>query len=72
MNTESKTENLMDGIMNELNRNRELLKEYEAIGSAGMFGAHFIKRAINNGEAAIREGDVIKMLTAYSALKDTQ
>jgi RNA binding exosome subunit len=72
MEKKSETKNLMDGLMDELNRNRELLKEYEAIGRAGMFGAHFIKQAINNGEQAIRENDVIKMLQAYSELKETK
>ena len=65
-------QNLMDGLINELNRNRELLKEYEAIGSAGIFGAHFIRQAILRGEQSICSGDVIQMLSAYFDLKDTQ
>jgi RNA binding exosome subunit len=70
--TQEQPKNLMDGLMDELNRNRELLKEYEAIGPEGAFGAHFIKQAINAGERAIRSNDVIAMLQAYSELKDTQ
>jgi len=72
MEQATQPQNLMDGLMNELSRNRELLKEYEAIGPAGAFGAHFIKTAIKHGEDAIRTGDVIQMLQAYSELKDTQ
>lgn len=62
--------NLMEGLLDELNRNRELLKEYEAIGPAGQFGAHFIRQSILAGETAIRDNDVIKMLSAYSNLKE--
>jgi hypothetical protein len=71
-NNQTEPQNLMDGLMDELNRNRELLKEYEAIGPAGAFGAIFIRQAIARGESAIRSGDVIKMLQAYSELKDSQ
>lgn len=72
MQTESQPQNLLTALMDELDRNRELLKEYEAIGPAGAFGSIFIKTAIRNGENAIRSGDVIQMLQAYSELKDTQ
>jgi hypothetical protein len=65
-------QNLMDGMIDELNRNRELLKQYEAIGPAGAFGAHFLKQAIKRGEDSIRSGDVIQMLSAYNELKDSQ
>jgi hypothetical protein len=66
---ETETENLMDGLLRELNRNRELLKEYEAIPQ-GAFGAMFIRQSIKNGEDAIASGDVVKMLQAYSTLKE--
>lgn len=69
---EQKTENLMDGLMNELNRNRELLAEYKAIGPAGFFGASMIQLSIQKGEQAIRSGDVIAMLRAYEDLKETR
>lgn len=69
---ETKNENLMDGLLSELNRNRQLLQEYKNIGPAGMFGAAFIQQAITRGEQAIKEGDVIKMISAYSELKESQ
>jgi hypothetical protein len=69
---QEQTKNLMDGLLDELNRNRELLKEYETIGPAGQFGALFIKQAIQRGEQSIREGNVINMLLAYEELKGTQ
>lgn len=63
--------NLMEGLINEMNRCRELLKEYEAIPE-GVFGAAMIKQDIKNAEEAITENDVVKMLTAYQALKECQ
>jgi hypothetical protein len=65
-------QNLMDGLMDELNRNRELLKEYEAIGPTGVFGAAFLRQVINRGEQSIRSGNVIEMLQAYSELKESK
>lgn len=70
MSEETKT--LMDGLFDEMNRCRELLKEYESIGAPGMFGAVMIKRDIDFAELSIRENDVIKMLQAYEALKQCQ
>jgi hypothetical protein len=64
-------ENLMDGLMDELNRNRELLKEYQKIPT-GMFGAAFIKNDIEMGEKAIREGDTVEMVKAYARLKENK
>ena len=66
------TENLMDGLMDELNRNRELLKIYQEIGPAGRLGAMLIDRDIKAGEQAIRDNDVVAMLRAYNALKDNK
>lgn len=63
--------NLMEGLINEMNRCRELLKEYEKIPE-GVFGAAMIKQDIKNAEEAITENDVVKMLTAYQALKECQ
>jgi hypothetical protein len=72
METTDKKEskNLMDGLFDEMNRCRELLKEYEAIGSAGIFGATMIKMDIAKAEQAIRNNDVVQMLIAYEALKE--
>jgi hypothetical protein len=70
MNTEEKkVTNLMDGLFDEMNRCRELLKEYEAIPQ-GAFGAHFIRQSIKNAEDAIKSNDVLQMLAAYQALKE--
>ena len=63
--------NLMEGLVDELNRNRELKAEYDKIPT-GFFGASMIQIAINEGEDAIKSGDVIKMMAAYHSLKDSE
>ena len=52
--------NLIEGLQAEMNRNRELLGEYEAVGPSGAFGAHFIRTGIAEAEVAISEGDIVK------------
>ncbi len=64
--------NLMEGLMNEVNRNRELLIQYKSIGSAGIFGASFIKADIKAGEDAIKNMDTIEMLRLYKKLKGNE
>ena len=61
--------NLIEGLQEEMNRCRELLKEYEAIGSAGIFGATMIKQEIRIAENNISKGDTIGMLKSYEELK---
>lgn len=61
--------NLIEGLQQQMNRNRVLLKQYEAIGIAGVFGAQHIIQGIKNAESAIETGDVIKMLQCYESLK---
>lgn len=65
-------ENLMDGLFSEMNRVREIIKEYEhpALKGAGMLAATLMKIAIQNAEIAIRQGDTIAMLQCYTALKE--
>lgn len=65
-------QNLMDGLFSEMNRVREIIKEYEMpeLNGAGIFAATLMKQAIANAENSIKENDVIKMLSAYSELKD--
>lgn len=66
------SENLMDGLLSEMNRVREIIKEYESpeLKGAGAFAASFMKADIKNAEKIIGQGDVIKMLSIYSKLKD--
>jgi len=43
------TDNLMEGLLKELNRNKEILVEYEKI-PAGAFGALMIKQKITDAK----------------------
>ena len=64
--------NLMDGLFSEMNRVREVIKEYEHpdLNGAGKIAATFMKIDIAAAEASIKENDVVKMLQAYTKLKE--
>lgn len=64
-------ENLMDDLLYEMNRAREVLTHYEAIPE-GVFGAMMIKANIKAAENSIKEGDVVAMLVCYKDLKEIQ
>ncbi len=66
------SENLMDGLFSEMNRVRELIKQYEApeLNGAGVFAAVLMKQSIANAEASIKSNDVVQMLHCYSKLKE--
>ena len=69
--SDRKTENLMDELLKEMNRAREVLKEYEQIPE-GIFGAAMIKQSIQRAEKSISSGDVVQMLLAYNDLKSIE
>ncbi len=64
--------NLMEGLMDELNRNRELLLQYKSIGIPGQFGAIMIEQDIKSGEDAIKNTDVVEMLKTYGTLQNNK
>jgi hypothetical protein len=64
--------NLVQGIQEQIERNQEILKLYEAIGPAGAFGALMIRNAIQKGKDALGSGDVVEMLAAYKDLERTK
>ena len=66
-------ENLMEGLLSEMNRVRELITEYENLpGGAGFFGATMMKAEIKRAEYAISSNDVIAMLRSYEELKSCE
>lgn len=65
-------ETLPEALLKEIYRNKELLKEYEKIGPAGVFGATFIRHDICAGEKALLEHDAIAMVRSLSALRDSE
>jgi len=63
--------NLIEGLQEELKRNRELRAEYDKIPT-GVLGARFIQADIATGEHAIATGDTVAMLKAYEALRNNE
>ena len=64
--------NLMEGLIKQINRNRELVSLYESIGPAGQFGATFIKQDIMEAEEAMGSGDIVAMAQCYETLKENK
>jgi len=62
-------QNLMDGILSEMNRCRGVLKLYEEIGPAESIAGYLIKQSISAAERSLSNNDVLQMLQAYADLK---
>ena len=63
--------NLIEGLLSEMNRVREIIKEYDSIpNNAGAFASMMMNQSIKNAEALISNGDTTGMLKAYSDLKE--
>lgn len=65
------SENLMGGLLREINRAREVKKLYDKIPQ-GRFGSIVIQQSIEQAEKAIKDGDVIAMLKAFNDLKEIE
>lgn len=66
----AETNNIIDGILNEIDRVQELVLEYESLPSgAGMLGAALMKQSIAHGKKVISSGDAIEALRAYADLQ---
>ena len=61
---------LAEGLPEEQERVRGVLKRYEAIGQPGQFGAMMIKASLKKAEIAASAQDVVAMLRAYEDLKE--
>ena len=62
--------NLIEGLLSEMNRVRELIKEYESLpDNAGFFGSTMMKDVIKRAEKNIASGDVIEELKSFEELK---
>ena len=61
--------NLIEGLQKEMNRCRELLKQYEAVGPVGAFAKNMIQGDIRRAEDTIAHGDTVEMLAAYKQLQ---
>ncbi len=61
--------NLIESLQNELNRCRELVVEYDAMGPVGVFAKTMITQEIKEAEKMISTGDTIGMLRLYEQLQ---
>lgn len=67
----SEPQNLMEGLLDEMNRVRECIKVYDALPkNAGTFASLVLGAVVKAAEIAIKKGDVIKMLQTYNELKN--
>lgn len=60
--------NLIDGLQQEMNRVREIVKIYEEM-PYGNFAASLMKLKIKEAETAISSGEIVKMIQSYQSLK---
>ena len=63
--------NLIEGLQEELDRNKELLEVYKSIPTGG-FGATMISQTIKAAEKAMALQDTIEMLRCYKALTENE
>lgn len=69
----TETKNLMDGLFDEMNRVRELIREYKKLpNNAGMTRAALMQNNINQAQRAIRSNDMVEMLREYEGLKSCE
>lgn len=60
----------MQGLQREMNRVREIIKEYDKLpNNAGAFASGMMKNSIQNAEHLIVIGDTIGMMKAFSDLE---
>lgn len=62
------TQNLMDGLLQEMNRAKEVKKLYDEIPE-GRLGSIIIQGIIIRTEKSISSSDVVEMVTMYKTLK---
>jgi hypothetical protein len=63
--------NLIEGILEEIDRNQELLEVYKKIPTGG-FGAAMIRGKIEAAKKAMATGDTIGMIQCYADLRDSE
>lgn len=61
--------NLMQALLDEIERNGKLLERYESIGAPGQFAKILIKKDVDDAKATIANGDVGRMIHCYQMLK---
>lgn len=63
--------NLIEGLQQEMNSVREIIKEYDSLPlNAGTLASSFMKASISMAEKAIANNDIVAMAKAYADLKE--
>lgn len=67
----NEVKSLGEALPSEMKRVREqLMSKYQAIGGAGAFAIAMMNNELDRATKALAEGDVVKMLQSYEALKE--
>lgn len=68
----TKSKNLMEGLLFEIDRVKYIVSEYEApeLNGAGAFAAAVMKAELKRAEESISNNDVVEMLKAYNSLQE--
>ena len=63
--------NILEGIQEEQDRVREMIKHYEELpNGVGHLAASMMQRSLESSNKAIAEGDVVEMVRCYADLKE--
>lgn len=68
----SESQNLLEGLEAEIERNKSLLQQYREIGPEGTIGASLLHGLISKAERALKENDISTMLEVYQELRETE
>lgn len=63
---------MIRALLNEIDRNTELLAQYKSIGPAGAFGAEFIAADIKYAKEAIATGDTVAMVRLLAKMRNNE
>lgn len=66
------SENLMDGLLNEIERVSGMISEYQQpyLRGAGVFAAALMKIDVDQAKKAISCNDIVAMISSYEKLKE--
>ena len=65
--------NLMESLISEMNRVRELIKLYDDLTEGvGGFGSALMRSIITRTEKSITDDDVVEMVRCFKELKDCE
>ncbi len=64
--------NLMDGLLEEIERCSKLVEIYDELGAVGQFGKMMIQLDIDNAKKAINSGYTVAMVQAYKKLQECE